>query len=184
MVLRAATHRFDELSGESELAAGPDTPDRERWSWELRLLAADPTGPGRCWATTGLIRAQQMISLRRSDRSGAVLVLRGDPDLVDSSLRQEPVSGEIQLSREPGELTILVAAGGSVLVAGIHLLGELDALVVEGDDLLAFSVVPVPDGADGPDWGSNQDTANAGSATILAVARLVSRSREHLRWVP
>ncbi len=155
LLLRANAHRI--LDGESEeIAASPDTPNRESWQWHIRLHTGTPALPNGVVARPILLQ----------DGSSATLEVAADPEQVDAHSEILPVPAHADLVRSQAELMVLLVVGGAALVEGRHLLEERDALVLEGDDPLRVGI-----------------DAAAGSVTV-AVIRLHPVGERALAWVP
>lgn len=155
LLLRANSHR-SAPDGTVEIAASPDTPRRERWEWHLRL--SDSTNDVRAGTTTAAVK------LDRRD-GPAVLTLTSDPAVVlpQAGLLDLPA----ELTRTERELVLLVVGSGTVRAEGRHLLSELDALVLAGDDPLQIEL--------------EQASADAASVALI---RLEPAGAASIGWVP
>lgn len=152
LLLRRNAHRV--VGAEIEIAASPDTPDRERWLWHVRLTEA--TGP-----------ESASIALNRSDGSVSAVTASVDPAAIVADVRASEPTETVRVVRSAAELVVLVVGAGAVLVEGRHRLAELDALVLAGDELLTVAVEPRP-----------------GEAVSLATVRLRPVTGAQLSWVP
>jgi hypothetical protein len=158
LLLRANSHR-DVGDGALEIAASPDTPRREHWQWDLRLLTDRapeyPPGPER------RIHAD----LPRGDGSLSRVEVSTDPALVQPSIEVLQVRGRNGINRSPNEVLALILGRGHTLVEGRHRLDELDVMILEGDDPYALSLA-----------------TNDGATATVAVVRL--RGIGAIGWVP
>ncbi|GAA4360215.1 hypothetical protein [Paeniglutamicibacter cryotolerans] len=161
LLLRANAHRV-EPSGETEIAASPDTHGRERWQWDVRL-APDTREPLTRPAPDEALGASGELKL--SDGGVLQVMVRSSPHAAVPSVEIHQVGARSELKRQPQEIMVLLSGGPGLLVEGRHQLGRLDALILEGDD--PFSVPLEAEGAD---------------STPLAVIRL--KGRTALGWVP
>lgn len=128
LLLRANAHRVTD--GGVEVAASPDTPGREAWQWHVRVLDPRPAGTGQ--GPPGVDR--QVASLPGPGGSGSVLEVSSAARVVTAKV-EVVVAGEgVTLERDPDEIVLLVVGEGRARVEDRHLLGELDTLVLEGDD--------------------------------------------------
>ncbi|GGS13169.1 hypothetical protein GCM10010269_60560 [Streptomyces humidus] len=158
LLLRANAHR-QVASACWEVAASPDTPRREPWQWQVRLLTGGQ-GPSDLPSET-------------SRRVAAPLPGGATVEIVADSLTAAPAvdvldpSPSLTVVRTEGELMVLIASGGRVLVEDRHLLAEADALVLAGDDPLSVSV-----------------HRSDGSDSRVAVVRLTPVADSALSWVP
>jgi hypothetical protein len=151
LLLRANSHR--RVGDGLELASSPDTPHRERWQWHLRTSAPhEETGANTVSAPL---------------TAGTQLSLTVDPDVISADMTQIGLARPSHVQRLSEELVILVVGHGSVLLDKDHLLGELDTLVVAGDDPLDVAAV--------------QASAEPAS---LVVVRLRSKDDAGVTWVP
>lgn len=160
LLLRANSHRRP-AAGETEIAASPDTPLREPWQWDLRLL----DGPGQPQQQPG--RSADAVQLTRSDGSTSLLILTADPDTVTPELEVLDLGAPVSVERTERELLALVVGRGTALVEGRHVLGELDAMVLAGDDPSGVRIERVSDGA-----------------ASVALVRLRPSGLGALAWVP
>ncbi|MGW0994763.1 hypothetical protein ACWD5V_15935 [Streptomyces sp. NPDC002523] len=158
LLLRANAHRS--LSDHCrEVAASPDTPRREPWQWQVRLLTHGRTqtdAPG--------------LSVHRIATKlpgGTILEVAADPATVVTAVDVVDPSSTAVMDRKEEELVVLIACGGRVLLEDRHLLSEADALVLAGDDPLRVTVRR-PDGA----------------ASRVAMVRLSATGVGTLGWVP
>lgn len=159
LLLRATSHRRSS-SGQTEIAASPDTPHRERWQWDLRLLdtPAPVESPGR---------RSNAVSLARSDGSASLLSLSVDPDAIAPRLELLDLGVPASVDRPPDELLAFVVGTGVALVEGRHVLGELDAMVLAGDDPTSVRIEQLSE-----------------EAVSMALARLRPCGSGSLAWVP
>lgn len=159
LLLRANAHRT-EPGGGTEVAASPDTHGRERWQWDVRLVpdtgsqSPDPEG---AMVASG--------ALRLGDGQTRRVMARSAAEAAVPSVEIHQVGARTELTRELQEVMVLISGGPGLLIEGRHHLGQLDALILEGDD--PFSVPLEAQGAEG---------------TPLAVIRL--KGRAALGWVP
>lgn len=141
ILIRANSHRSVD-DGVVEVAASPDTPGRETWQWQVRVIdrTAAPAAPAD---QTG----------RRV--TAEILWEDGEPATIESATASEVVSTvEVirlrdtdQVTRDVQEVVVLVVARGQVRVEGRHLLREMDVLILEGNDPLSVELereVPRP----------------------------------------
>lgn len=160
LLLRANSHR-SEPDGGIEVAASPDTRERERWQWDVRLarhgVPALRPPPSEALGAVG--------ELPLTDGGALQVMVRSAPEAAAPSVEILHVTSLRELRRQVQEVMILVSGGPGLLVEGRHLLGPVDALVLEGDDPF---LVPIE--APG-DLGST-----------VAVIRLQGRTA--LGWVP
>lgn len=160
LLLRSNAHR--PIEGGWEVAASPDTPNREVWQWDLRLVrphaaVPEPTPGSEC----------QAITLPGDDGSALTLQLTCDPTRVAAKAEVMIAGGPTTIERDVRELTVLVVGQGRARVEGRHLLGALDAMVLEGDDPLAL------------------DVERAGEhPTSVGVVRIRSAVPQPISWVP
>jgi hypothetical protein len=160
LLLRAGAHR--PVDGGVEVAASPDTPRREAWQWHVRVLEGR-SGHGEEQADVERLT----LSLPRSGGLPAVLEVSCDPDAA-AARAEVVISGEpVTLERDVHEVTVLVVGQGGVRVEGRHLLHELDAMVLEGDDPLRPELERVGE-----------------EPTSVAVVRLRSTASQPISWVP
>jgi hypothetical protein len=152
LLLRRNAHRV--IGDEVEIAAAPDTPDRERWQWHVRVTEAPGSG-----ATA--------VALNRENGSVSALTVATDPAAVVAEVHATEPAETVRVVRSAGELVVLVVGAGAVLVEDRHLLTELDAMVLAGEEPLAVVVEP-----------------QAGSLVSLATIRLSSATGQYLSWVP
>lgn len=155
LLLRANSHR--RIDGALEIASSPDTPRRERWQWHLRTTPPDaPSSANSVSAPLPL-----------SDGSVTQLRLTIDPDAVGGNMASVSLTSPVRVQRSRDELVMLVVGRGAVLCDKAHLLGELDALVVAGDDPLELTATQ----------------ASAEPASLLLI-RLHSADNGSVTWVP
>lgn len=161
LLLRANSHRLVD-PGVTELAAAPDTPLRERWQWHLRLHDCVPEA-----AEGSVIR-----TVRRGDGGSQVLEVTADPGIARPDTELIEAGSRVEVRRAAEELLVLVVHRGAALVEQRHLLAELDAMVLEGDDPLSVSVDPA-------------DSVDSGHSPLgVAVVRLTPTNPGPLAWVP
>lgn len=159
LLLRANAHRRP-APGVWELASSPDTPDREPWCWDVRLVdsgAAPTDARGR----------GSELRLSRSGGLTSVLTVRSDPATVDPTLQALDVGTPVSVDRDEQELLVLVVGRGVAGVEGRHLLRECDAMVLEGN---------------GP-YSVRIEAASAGPVT-LGLVRLRPSGAGSIAWVP
>lgn len=160
LLMRADSHLTLENSG-LEVASSPDTTGREAWQWHLRLdEPSTEEGP-----STGANTVHT--TLARGDGSTSNVALSTEPTRVTGQIETLEPSGPTQLSRDERELITMVIGSGRVLVEGRHELGELDVLVLEGDDPFEVTIDPLE-----------------GGPVALAVARLDPVDSARIVWVP
>lgn len=161
LLLRANAHRPVDGVG-WELAASPDTPRREAWQWDVRVVEHPSTVVE---GQAGVER--QAVGLPRGDGTSSVLQVSCDPAAVagkvDVMIAGEPAT----IERVPHEVLVLVVGHGAALLEGRHLLRELDAMVLEGDDPPVLSVRREGD-----------------EPTSVGVVRLRSAGARAISWVP
>ncbi|MFI8411994.1 hypothetical protein ACIGB6_05830 [Paeniglutamicibacter gangotriensis] len=161
LLLRANAHRR-ESGGDVEIAASPDTRERERWQWDVRLAAAPETEAARPAPKESLVATGALVL---GDGSLVHVVARSAPAEAIPSVEIHQLSGALKLRRDLHEVMLVVTGEPGLLVEGRHRLGRLDALVLEGDD--PFTVPLEAEGA---------------SPIHLAVIRL--KGTGQLGWVP
>ncbi|MEV7648867.1 hypothetical protein [Arthrobacter sp. NPDC089319] len=159
LLLRSNSHR-DVDDGCLELAASPDTPRRELWQWDLRLLPADRP-------QTNNPKPVRRVSagLTRGDGSVSRLEVCADPTAALPSIEVLQLDGLQRIGRGTQEVVAVVVGRGLTLAEGRHRLGELDVMILEGDDPYDLSLEP-------------QD----GAAASVAVVRLEGVGA--IGWVP
>lgn len=157
LLLRASSHRTA-ADGAVEIASSPDTPRRERWQWSLRLT---DTAAEESTAT-----ATAAVTLHRPG-GPAVLVVTADPAVVVPHAELLDLTAPAEVTRTEGEVVVLVVGAGLVRAEGRHVLGELDALVLAGDDPLRLTV----------------EQASANTASVAQV-RLHPADGGGIAWVP
>jgi hypothetical protein len=157
LLLRANTHR--RIDGGWEVAASPDTPGRERWQWQVRLLDA-AYGP----ADVPPPRAHRVTELLAP---GLALEVVAVPGQVTPAVEVIGLDAPSVVDRERDEIVVLLACDGQVLVEDRHLLSDEDALVLAGDDPLGVSVL-----------------SPRGARSRVAVVRLRPAEGRVLAWVP
>lgn len=155
LLLRANSHRTAP-DGSVEIASSPDTPRRERWQWHLRVSDTAPEAPTGTASTT-----------TKLDRPGgaAVLTVTADPRVVAPGAELLDLPAEV--TRSDSELVVLVVGAGVARAEGRHLLGEMDALILAGDDPLQLTV----------------EQASADAASV-ALVRLRPADAGSVAWVP
>jgi hypothetical protein len=141
LLLRSNAHR-DVDDGCLEIAASPDTPRRELWQWDLRLLPAD-----RPEANKPKPVRRVSADLPRGDGSVSRLEVRADPTAAMPSIEVLQVDGLQGISRGPQEVVAVIVGRGLALAEGRHRLGELDVMILEGDDPYVLSLEPQDDAA-------------------------------------
>lgn len=160
LLLRAGSHR--PLDGGVEVAASPDTPRREAWQWHVRVTDGhespdEPEQPAE----------RLTLSLPRAGGRPSTLEVGCDPRAI-AAKAEVVISGDpVVLERDVHEVTVLVVGQGGVRVEGRHLLHELDAMVLEGDDPLRPELERVGE-----------------QPTSVAVVRLRSTGSQPISWVP
>lgn len=168
LLLRANAHRQVD-GGCREVAAAPDTPRREPWQWQVRLLAAGH-GPSAA-PLPGARRIAEPLP------DGALLEVTADPAAVRPGVEVVDPGAGTTLERAEGDVVVLVSSGGRLLVEGRHLLADADAMVLAGaDDPLSVDVRR-PDGAGTAGAPDSPDAR-------LAVIRLSPAGDRALSWVP
>jgi hypothetical protein len=156
LLLRRNSHRT--VDGAVEIASSPDTPLRERWQWHLRISPADARPADATTTVTELDRGRGAVSL---------VTISVDPVLVAADVSHLELGEPRRLERPEEELVVLVIGSGVALVEGRHLLNELDAMVLAGDDPLEVEL----------------ERASA-EPVSLAVVRLSSVDDSSVAWVP
>jgi hypothetical protein len=136
LLLRSNSHR-DLGDGGFEVAASPDTPRRELWQWDLRVVPADRAAGHRP-------RPSQRVGadLLRGNDSFSRVEVSADPAAVRPSIEVLQISGRQGINRGPQELVAVIVGRGQALAEGRHRLGELDAMILEGDDPYVLSLEP------------------------------------------
>lgn len=157
LLLRATSHQRSG-EGDTQIAASPDTVHREAWQWDLRLL--DAVGPQERQSSTA-------VALARSDGSTSHLVLSVDPDVVTPALEILDLTTPVEIERLSDELVAFVVGGGVVLIEGRHVLGELDVMVLAGQDPTSVQVEQLSD-----------------ERPCVALVRLSPSGSASLAWVP
>lgn len=161
LLLRSNAHRAVDGVG-WELAASPDTPRREAWQWDVRVVEHHPTAVE---GQAGVER--QAVGLPRGDGTSSVLQVSCDPAAVAAKVDVMIAGEPATIEREPHEVLVLVVGQGAALIEGRHLLRELDAMVLEGDDAPVLSVRREGD-----------------EPTSVGVVRLRSAGARAISWVP
>lgn len=170
LLLRASAHR--QVDGGVEIAASPDTPRREAWQWHVRVVE-NGRAEGGCWengrAEGGTGGGTDTITLALPRVGGAAAVLEVASDAGASAATADVfiTGAAVTLERDQREVLVLIVGQGMARVEGRHLLGELDALVLEGDDPLSVSVEREGD-----------------APTSVAMVRLRSTGGRAFGWVP
>ncbi|TAM92815.1 MAG: hypothetical protein EPN43_01890 [Jatrophihabitans sp.] len=159
LLLRANSHRTTP-DGSVEIASSPDTPRREAWQWQVRISDAGSASAAAAGTATAVAELHR-------PGGPVVLAVTADPHAATPHADVIDVSTRTEVTRTEGEIVVLVAVSGSVLAEGRHLLGELDALVLAGEDPLRLELEP----------GSHQ-------AASMALARLEPGGADGLTWVP
>lgn len=160
LLLRANAHQETDDGLGVQIAASPDTPRREQWQWHLRVVS-EGSAVGAVPQHARLVSAE----LPRSDGQAWRVELSADPAAAAPGIDVVRVGGKRWIERGIHEVVVVLAGHGTALVEGRHLLGEMDALILEGDDPLGFSVEP-----------------GDGMPVSVAVARLHGTGA--LGWVP
>lgn len=134
LLLRANAHR---VAGPycREVAASPDTDRPEPWRWHVRLHTGgrddeDPPSPGTGRRVLRLTDGAALEAVTDPSAVTAEVHVLGDGD--NGSDRHG--GGEQLVERGPGDVVVLLAWGGTVVVEERHTLAEGDALVLAGDD--------------------------------------------------
>jgi hypothetical protein len=156
LLLRRNSHRT--VDGAVEIASSPDTSLRERWQWHLRVSPA-PVPPADANTT--------VTELDRSHGAVSLLAVSVDPAVVAADVSHLDLREPHRLERPEEELVVLVVGSGVALVEGRHVLNELDAMVLAGDDPLELEL----------------ERASA-EPVSLAVVRLSSIDDGSVAWVP
>ncbi len=167
LLLRSNAHR-DVGDGGLEIAASPDTPRRELWQWDLRVLPADRPTTDR--PTDGLHGPALRVSadLARGDGSFSRVEVCADPGWVTPSVDVRRLGGShgvTRIDRGAQEIVAIIVGHGHALAEGRHRLGELDVMILEGDDPYVLPLAP-----------------GNGHATSVAVVRLQGTGA--IGWVP
>lgn len=155
LLLRANSHRRTDEGG-LEIAASPDTPNRERWQWHIRL---DEVGDGSTPEEKG-------VQLSCGDGRQLRLQVATRAEAVWAETVVHQVEQPLVIRRPATDVLVLLVHQGEALVEQRHRLAELDALVLEGDDPLEVIVEP--------------STVTTG----VAVVRLRPAADRPLAWVP
>lgn len=143
------------------MASSPDTPRREAWLWQVRVLVA-PGAPAE--EDSGVTR----VALGLPREGGTATVEIGcDQPSVETKAETLIAGDPVTLERGRDELTVLIVGQGSARLEGRHLLHGMDAMVLEGDDPLALTLERV-----GPE------------PTSVAIVRLWSTGERPISWVP
>ena len=161
LLVRANSHRVVE-DGITEIAASPDTPRRELWQWHVRVLeAGNAPAPGDGQGN------RTSAALTRGSGSQSLVEVSVDPVAADPAVEVIELHDPREVTRDLQEVVVIVVGRGHVRVEGRHVLGEMDALVLEGDDPFTVSLEQVTD-----------------EATSLAIARLHGAGNRAIGWVP
>ena len=161
LLLRRNSHR--NVEGTVEIASSPDTPRRERWQWHLRI----PATPVPLTEVPPTDANTTVARLDRGRGSVSLVAVSVDPTAVTAAVSQVTIRETQRIERAEEQLVILVVGSGTVLAEGRHLLNELDALVLAGDDPLDLEL------------------AQASAEPVsLAVVRLSSVTSTSVAWVP
>jgi len=155
LLLRANAHRRSD-EGSIEVAASPDTPDRERWQWHIRLVEVEP----------GQNPPEKGVRLADGEGNQRLLQVSTDVETTRAEVVVHEVEQPMVIHRPSTDLLVLLVHQGEALIEHRHRLGELDALVLEGDDPLEISVEPT--------------TVPAG----ISIVRLSATADRPLAWVP
>ncbi|MGY3203606.1 hypothetical protein [Streptomyces sp. TE5632] len=183
LLLRSNAHRTVH-EGCREVAASPDTPRRERWSWQVRLLTAgrprSVDGPADGLGEGPEGRPAKAVRTVRSLAGDTAVEVMSDPGRISAEVVVVGADVPLELKRAAEEIVVLLASGRPVLVEDRHRLEDADAMVLEGDDPLAVTVAPlgITGAADGTASGA------AGGEAFLAVVRLRTHDGGALGWVP
>lgn len=161
LLLRANSHRPGP-GGELEIAASPDTRYRERWQWDVRLAPEHGVPPSGAPADRAL---EARAALRLADGAVMQVLARAAPAEAVPSVEIHRLTAPLELRRDLQEVVVVLAGGPGLLLEGRHLLGCLDAMVLEGED--PFTIPLEAAGAE---------------ATPVAVIRLMGTAG--LGWVP
>lgn len=159
LLLRSGVHR--PVDGGVEVASSPDTPRREAWLWQVRVLDF-PSAPAD--EDSGVTRVA--LGLPR-EGGPATVEISCDRPSVETKAEALIAGDPVTLERGRDELTVLIVGQGSARLEGRHLLHGMDAMVLEGDDPLALTLERV---------GSEP--------TSVAVVRLWSTGERPISWVP
>lgn len=160
LLLRAGSHR--PVDGGLEVAASPDTPRRESWQWQVRVLEPHAGQGGDRPDAERLV-----LNLPRSAGATSPLEVCCDPAAVAAKAEVVICGDEVTIDRDVHEVTVLVVGQGEARIEGRHLLRELDAMVLEGDDPLRPGLERAGD-----------------EPTSVAVVRLRSQGTQPISWVP
>ncbi|NJC71381.1 hypothetical protein HC031_16895 [Planosporangium thailandense] len=161
LLLRSNSHRPLENGSGVEIAASPDTPRRERWQWQVRLLPG-----GASSADLDQKAATVTAALSRGDGSSSSVEVSTDPEVASATLEVLEPTDTVQLERGLREVLVFVVGRGQARIEDRHLLTELDVLVLEGDDPYVVDVAAVE------------------AATSIAVVRLTAAGTRGIGWVP
>ncbi|RNI25481.1 hypothetical protein [Flexivirga caeni] len=161
LLLRQAVHRA--VVDGIEIAASPDTPDREPWLWQVRvldrILDGEPVPADRSRDRIGL----------PCRGSSAVLDVLAHGKSITTTTELLTVHEPMKVTRDTEEIAVLIVGRQSVLVEGRHRLHELDALVLEGDDPISFEIAP------------GEDETHE---VPVGLVRLRSTTTKPISWVP
>jgi len=155
LLLRANAHRRTDEGG-IEVAASPDTPNRERWQWHIRLDEVE----------SGLKTPKKGVPLLGDNGRQWLLQVSTDIESTRAEVEVHQIEHPMMIQRPRADLLVLLVHQGQALIERRHRLAELDALVLEGDDPLEVSV----EGTTVP--------------MSLSVVRLRPTADRPLAWVP
>ncbi len=161
LVVRSNSHRVVE-DGVTEVAASPDTPRRELWQWQVRVLETDRvTTPDH--STASRVTAP----LARGNGATSLVEVSADPEWAVPTVESIEMDGPHRIERDLNEVVAIVVGRGQVRIEGRHVLREMDVFVLEGDDPFTVAV--------------DRPTDEVASITIARVHGAGSRA---LGWVP
>lgn len=178
LLLRADAHR--PVDGGIEVAASPDTPRREAWQWHVRVVddrtavggggdgASNPSAHRQNGRAEGAPVGPKVVTvaLPRSG-SNSLLEIATDARAVAATAEVVIAGDPVTLDRDEREVVVMIVGQGRARIEGRHSLGELDALVLEGDDPLSVTV-----------------EREGEAPTSVGVVRLRSAGERAIGWVP
>lgn len=152
--------------GVTVIAASPDTPHRERWIWQVSVIEGTNEVPGPPAGATAVTLPLEG-PVYYPGLGSAALHVAADANYAIASVARVDLTTPQTLTREVDQVRVLLVDAGQIVVERRHYLDAGDALVVEGDDPLSFTVA---------------DARGEGSA--LAVATLAAPAGRLIGWVP
>ena len=160
LLLRQEVHR--PCAAGHEIAAGPDSPRRERWLWDVRLYTARPGTEEGVSTSVRELPPPAPPGLETARYVG----VRHRTGVIEAAVESLKISGSHRFERAGGELWVLLCQAG-ILTEGRRTVGPGDALILEGDDPLTVRV-----------------SSAGGRPASVVLVRLSRADGSNLRWVP